>query len=169
MLVFVDPDRGPTPPPPPERHLAQEYWELEGQLSGLIWEAKEYIEAYAARVTDWSDLTLDNIRNGGHQSTNPNELKKGKYLSAKSLADAQWWADLGGAGRQADPGLGPVETITDIVFDRSDGDFSLTINGRQWWWIDYQSVFEIAHYIHRQLNPPADEPRERKPRPRKSK
>jgi hypothetical protein len=46
----------------------------------------------------------------------------------------------------------PVKTVTGVVLDPSDGDFSLTINGHDHLWIDDESVIIIAEYVENQLN-----------------
>ncbi len=45
----------------------------------------------------------------------------------------------------------PVQTVTNVCLDTSDGDFSLTINGKDHFWIDDQSVIVIAAYVEEQL------------------
>lgn len=46
----------------------------------------------------------------------------------------------------------PIKTISDIVLDSSDGDFSLKINGKNHNWISDDTVIMIADYIEKQLN-----------------
>ena len=43
----------------------------------------------------------------------------------------------------------PVESVTEPVLDPSDGDFSITINGRDHMWINDEAVVIIADYIER--------------------
>lgn len=45
----------------------------------------------------------------------------------------------------------PILTLTNVVLDTSDGDFSLTINGKEHNWISDDSIIEIANYIEEQL------------------
>ena len=45
----------------------------------------------------------------------------------------------------------PIISLTDIVLDPSDGDFSLKINGNDHLWIDDESVVIIADYIEKKL------------------
>ena len=44
-----------------------------------------------------------------------------------------------------------------MVLDPSDGDFSLTINGKEHWWIQDEAVIIIANYIENQLKSNTDE------------
>ena len=45
----------------------------------------------------------------------------------------------------------PITSISGIVLDPTDGDFSLTINGRDHLWIDGEAIIEIADYIEQKL------------------
>ena len=45
----------------------------------------------------------------------------------------------------------PIVTITKVVLDPTDGDFSLTVNGQELWWINDEAVIEIAHFIEQKL------------------
>ena len=51
----------------------------------------------------------------------------------------------------------PVKSIDRVVLDPSDGDFSLTINGKEHWWIQDEAVIIIADYIENQLKSNTDE------------
>ena len=45
----------------------------------------------------------------------------------------------------------PISSLTEVVLDPTDGDFSLTINGNQHWWIGDEEIIIIADYIENQL------------------
>ena len=45
----------------------------------------------------------------------------------------------------------PVKEISDVVLDTTDGDFSLTINGRVHMWISDETVIVLANYVEKQL------------------
>ena len=51
----------------------------------------------------------------------------------------------------------PVKSIDRVVLDPTDGDFSLTINGKEHWWIQDEAVIIIADYIEKQLKSNTDE------------
>ena len=38
-----------------------------------------------------------------------------------------------------------------MVLDPTDGDFSITINGKEHWWIQDEAVIIIADYIEKKL------------------
>lgn len=46
----------------------------------------------------------------------------------------------------------PILTLTDVVLDSIDGDFSLTINGKEFWWIGNEEIIIIANFIENKLN-----------------
>jgi hypothetical protein len=46
----------------------------------------------------------------------------------------------------------PIKEITEFVLDPTDGDFSVTINGQELWWINEEAVIEIANYIEKKIN-----------------
>lgn len=45
----------------------------------------------------------------------------------------------------------PITSLTDVVLDPTDGDFSLTINGKELWVINGEAVIEIAAYMEEKL------------------
>lgn len=45
----------------------------------------------------------------------------------------------------------PIETMTDMVLDPTDGDFSLTVNGKEFWWITDDTIIVLADYVEKQL------------------
>lgn len=45
----------------------------------------------------------------------------------------------------------PVVSITEMILDPTDEDFSVTINGKEHWWIDDDSVIILADYAEQQL------------------
>jgi hypothetical protein len=45
----------------------------------------------------------------------------------------------------------PAVSVSDVVLDPTDGDFSMTINGKEHWWLRDDEVIVIAGYIEKQL------------------
>jgi hypothetical protein len=45
----------------------------------------------------------------------------------------------------------PIKTIDSVVLDPTDGDFSITVNGKEHWWIQDEAIIIIADYIENQL------------------
>ncbi len=46
----------------------------------------------------------------------------------------------------------PINTLTDVVLDTTDTDFSLKINGKDHLWIDDESCILIANFIENKIN-----------------
>jgi hypothetical protein len=46
----------------------------------------------------------------------------------------------------------PIIEFNNVVLDPTDGDFSVTINGKEHWWIEDDAVMIIANYIEKQLS-----------------
>jgi hypothetical protein len=44
-----------------------------------------------------------------------------------------------------------VSTFDEAVYDWTDGDFSVTLNGKSYLWITSESIIEIADYIETKL------------------
>lgn len=51
----------------------------------------------------------------------------------------------------------PIMSLTKVILDPSDGDFSITINGKDFYWIDDESIIIIADYIESKLKIKTDE------------
>ncbi len=45
----------------------------------------------------------------------------------------------------------PVLSINNVVLDPTDGDFSITLNRKEHWWIQDGAVIIIADYIEKRL------------------
>ena len=50
----------------------------------------------------------------------------------------------------------PVVSIDEVVLDPTDGDFSVGINGKEYWWIEDDTVIIIADFIENQLKKEKD-------------
>ena len=51
----------------------------------------------------------------------------------------------------------PIVTFDQAVLDTSDGDFSVKINGQDFYWITDRPIIEIADYIEQQLKTQEDD------------
>lgn len=47
----------------------------------------------------------------------------------------------------------PIRVIDKVVLDPTDGDFSISVNGKEHWWIQDEAIIIIADYIEKQLKP----------------
>jgi len=116
--------------------------------------AKVYITKNWEKITDWSELDVvieDNTRESTDyyhyvKSTRRRPIRKVKEHTSPVLDKLFSRIDEDNKKRH-----NPIKTITDVVLDPSDGDFSLTINGKQHLWISDESVIIIADYIEEKL------------------
>lgn len=113
-------------------------------------EAKLYILENCEKVIDWSRMHLE-IKNG-NSVDNDNKLKKFHYCPnyQDTIFDKLREKYLPNHQSLVMPD-DSVKTVTDPVYDECDGDFSITINGLEWWWIDRNAVKFLALYIEREL------------------
>jgi len=106
--------------------------------------AKSYILEHFEEIEDWSGLDVKVTDSTGETV---------HYYKHRDSSDD--WADttIAQAFREHDEEMRrrqrPVESVTEPVLDPSDGDFSITINGRDHMWINDEAVVIIADYIEK--------------------
>jgi hypothetical protein len=106
--------------------------------------AKIYILKNYKKITDWSEIDvqiLDNTGNTTHYYKFKGDKgwnKKLKYV-IKMLEDRE-------------KNQNPIVSFDDAVLDPTDGDFSVTINGRDHLWISDDSVIAIANFIEKNID-----------------
>ena len=113
--------------------------------------AKIYLAKNWELVKDWSGLEVK-ITDNTNKTTeyfvyNPESTKA---WNTKLEAIRRMVEDM---DKQNKTKHNPVKTVTGVVLDPTDGDFSLTINGKDHLWIDDESVIIIAEYVENQLSP----------------
>ena len=130
--------------------------------------AKIYVLNNWEKVKDWTDIevvmedanTLSshlNKANGGNPLEDYVEYFKytGKRLKRKINQNKNghnFMDDFMNEMDEKDKARhNPATSVSGVVLDTSDGDFSLTINGRQHMWISDSTVIIIADYIENQL------------------
>ena len=107
--------------------------------------AKIYIQKNWKKVKDWKDLEV--IISD----------KDGKITEYYNFQESKGW--VGDFGKKIMKSLddknkkrhNPATEVSDVVLDPTDGDFSITINKKEYWWIDDESVIMIADYIEKKL------------------
>jgi hypothetical protein len=110
--------------------------------------AKIYVEKNWTKVKDWSDLHLI-VKDNTGKTTEYYKYKKDDRKGWRKSETIQKMHDRIDKSNEAKHN--PIQTLTDVVLDPTDQDFSLTINGRDHWWIDDESIIIIANYIEKQL------------------
>lgn len=110
--------------------------------------AKIYIVNNWEKVTDWSNLNVLIKDNTKVATKYYNHIPKSQRKEKTSKA---WDRLMKSMEKERSKEHNPVKTVEGIVLDTSDGDFSLTINGKDHLWIHDVSVLIIADYIEKQL------------------
>ena len=115
--------------------------------------AKLYILKNWKRIKDWSKLDVE-IRDNTKKSTwyysytKSSHSKPTKKSTDKEKKILSAFEELSQQlDKEEKKGHNPVKSLTDVVLDPTDGDFSLTINGHPHLWIDSESIVVIAAFI----------------------
>lgn len=124
-----------------ENNFFNEYSKLKTAQDHIVECAKIFILKNYKDVKNWNELKVT-VEYFDNESGFRSEIQYGNFIDkgcvnneiAKLLKDKIL-----------------VENLTDVVLDPTDGDFSITINGKQLWWIDDDSIIWIADYIEERL------------------
>lgn len=124
--------------------------------------AKAYILKNWEKVEDWSGLDVVVEDNTGDPTEYYNyensRLHKKKVLNPGVLDKVFSRLDERNKAKH-----NPIVSLTDVVLDPTDGDFSLTINGKDHLWISDDTVIIIADYIEKKLKDNGKETEEQLP------
>jgi hypothetical protein len=129
-------------------------FDLKGKMNRLISAAKIYVLDNYQKVDNWSDLSLDLYHNksegrgkwfGPKRDRSKQRKRRGSDIMDRML-------------RGIDEKTTQIDSLTYCVYDWTDGDFSLKINGVDYLWIDGASVISIAQHIQDVLNERSDSP-----------
>lgn len=108
--------------------------------------AKSYILKNWKKINDWSDLEVVVVHGPTGKSTHYYSYKeriiKKNYKSDIFLKFEQ----------KRKRNQNPILTINEVVLDPTDGDFSITINGKEHWWIQNDAIIIIADYIEKNIS-----------------
>jgi hypothetical protein len=115
--------------------------------------AKVFILKNWKKVKNWSELNVV-IEDGRDEKIKPTEY----YNYIPNNNNRKHGDELGTIGRIVDmieeknaKKHNPVLSVSKVVLDPTDGDFSITINDNEHWWISDDSVIVIAAYVEEQL------------------
>ena len=129
--------------------------------------AKMYILENYEKVKDWSELDLKVRHNlGGNKVEFYNHYKKPvppkepsekmkkflKLVSPEKPKKSERVQKIFDEMEERDKAKhNPIVSFDSAVLDTTDGDFSVKINGQDFYWIDDKPIIEIADYIEQQL------------------
>jgi hypothetical protein len=152
-----------------DKDYMSEYLKYQEAMHHIAEFAKMYILENYEKVKDWSELDIK-LRHGldGTQVEFYNHYKKPvppkepsekmkKFLSLVSKEDPTRKTIKSAKGIFDDLAEewkakhNPIVSFDKAVLDTSDGDFSVVINGQDFYWIGDWSIIQIADYIEEQL------------------
>ena len=110
--------------------------------------AKSYILNNWQKIEDWSDL--DVIIRAGNTGVKTHYYKyvdKGKW-NIRNVEVAEMFEEM---RKEEEDNQNPIRVFNNVVLDPTDGDFSVTINDTEHWWINDDAIITIADYIEKQL------------------
>ena len=110
--------------------------------------AKIYIMANYEKVKDWTGLDVVIEDNQGWFDYYNYSKREIGFGSGAGKATRNVFANLDERNKDRH---NPIITLTDCVLDTTDGDFSLTINGKEHWWISDDSVIVISEFIEKNI------------------
>ena len=111
--------------------------------------AKIFVLNNWEKIKDWSKLNVTIHDNTRTSTQYYNYIPSDRTNWGKSTGVQQMLIDMD--ARRAKK-HNPIVSLTDVVLDPTDGDFSLKINENSHLWIDDESVVIIADYIEKNLN-----------------
>lgn len=151
-----------------EGDYKNEYHKYQEAMHHIAEFAKMYILENYEKVKDWSELDLKithqlvgtKVEFYNHYKKpvppkEPNERMK-KFLSLVSKEEPRKRSDtyqklIDEIEEENKAKHNPIVTFDQAVLDTSDGDFSVKINGQDFYWITDRPIIEIADYIEQQL------------------
>lgn len=148
-------------------NFGKEYYQRYSEMNKVVEAAKMYIIDNYQKISDWTELHFKLCGYGEDRGTvrfgMKDEERKRRYppkprSESKSrlrrLAEEHTSPHIEEMLKRIDDEKIQVESF-EAVYDWTDGDFSVTVNGKLYMWIDHHNpdaVIEIAHFIEKQLN-----------------
>lgn len=146
-----------------EKNYMEEYRKHMAAMDHIANIAKSYILNNWKKVTDWSDLNL--IVTHGQSGVTTEYYNHDKVLAWRKREEERADKKLPGVRKSRvmtemlerlekdnKERHNPVIEFNAVVLDPTDGDFSVTINGKEHWWIGDDAIMTIADYIEKQLS-----------------
>lgn len=133
-----------------DKNFESEYRKHLIAMTHIVECAKIYVNKNWSLINDWSNLNVIITDNTGKSTKYYNHVPRESVgFDPKTLKRKRDIFDDLEKRRKKEHN--PIKTLDGVVLDTSDGDFSLTINGKDHLWIDGSSVIVIANYIEKNL------------------
>lgn len=134
-----------------QKNWASQYLGKFAEANHIASAAKIYILDNWEKVDDWSELEITLTHMGDEEASvkfyNHNIHEELKVKNSTRLREM-----FNKIFEERAKEHNPVETFEEPVLDETDGDFSVKINGIDFYWISDRAVITIAHYIELKLN-----------------
>lgn len=138
-----------------ESGFRNEYEYHFGAMSSIAESAKVYLEKNWSKVKDWNRLSVSILDNTGDRTEYyNNDLKEELHTTpiSKGAKDSEILDKMfDRLDKYLQKKHNPVVSLTGMVLDHSDGDFSVCINGHWHNWIDDVSIIILAEYVENEL------------------
>jgi hypothetical protein len=131
-----------------EKDFMEEYRKHMVAMQHVAECAKIYILKNWESVKDWKDLNVIIRDNSGKDTEYFNHKKEERTRKGSKV----WEEMLKRIEERDKEKHNPITSLTRVVLDTTDGDFSLTINGKDHLWINDESVIVIADFIEKTLS-----------------
>ena len=132
-------------------HFLSEYEKHIVAMQHITECAKIYITKHWEEVKDWSRLNVIIHDNSKTATEYFNYATRAEKIKERRIKGDSFQKVLDRIEKKDKAKHNPIVSLTGVVLDTSDGDFSLTINGKAHLWIDAESVIIIADYIEKEL------------------
>jgi hypothetical protein len=134
-----------------ESNFYENYYEYFTKMNREVEAAKVYIEDNFKKVSDWSSLQfkLYGYSNGERNSNAVIHFGPPVKFGQSSSARVQALLE------KLNEETVQVQTLDEVAYDWTDGDFSIKVNGTWYQWIDHknpEAVIQIAHYCKKEMN-----------------
>jgi hypothetical protein len=111
--------------------------------------AKSYIFNNWKKIEDWSDLDVIIRAGNTGKETHYYKYVKHEGIKPKGKIASEFFEEI---RKEREENQNPIIVFNDVVLDPTDGDFSVTINETEHWWINDDAIITIADYIEKQLS-----------------
>ncbi len=150
-----------------KREFGKEYYQRQYEMSRIVEVAKIYILDNYEKIKYWDALHFNLYGYGGkdrirlHFGMKDIESKmrrkkkpRPKPKEGKRRLRRERFPSFAKAMKKLDDETIQVRSIERVVYDWTDGDFSIRVNGTWYNWINHrnpEAIIEIAHYIEENL------------------
>ena len=131
-----------------EKDYLQEYRKHLAALDHIANIAKSYIFNNWQKVEDWSDLDVTVRAGNTGKKTHYYKYVERDRFNTRNVKVAEMFDEM---REEEKNNQNPVRVFNSVVLDPTDGDFSVTINDTEHWWINDDAIIIIADYIEEQM------------------